>query len=201
MNVHQLSSTHRDDPFMVRLQRFMDIGSAAFTDLRKALGAEIAIKKKRDLVTDGYACSKLSFIRDGFAVRYKLLNSGKRQIVSILLPGDVIGLPGSFLDRATFSVIALTNMRLHACSLDSYVALCYRRPEFGLVLSWLAVQEATTYAERIIDIGRRTSQERLARFLLEIHSRLAAIGRATKAAFELPYSQEVISDALGLSVP
>src|SRR6185437_14394419 len=68
-------------------------------------------------------------------------------------------------------------------------------------LSWLAVQEATTYAEHIIDIGRRTPIERLARFLLEIHSRLAMVGRADAAGFDLPFSQEVMSDALGLSVP
>src|SRR5262249_39157037 len=35
----------------------------------------------------------------------------------------------------------------------------------------------------------------------ELHARLAAIGRAEPAAFELPFSQEVLGDALGLSVP
>ena len=79
--------------------------------------------------------------------------------------------------------------------------LCYRRPKFALALSWLAVQEAITYAEHIIDIGRRTPIERLAHFLLEIHSRLAMVGRADANGFDLPFSQEVMSDALGLSVP
>jgi CRP-like cAMP-binding protein len=92
-------------------------------------------------------------------------------------------------------------MQLQVCSLDAFVSLCHRRPKFGLALSWLAVQEATSYAERIIDIGRRTSIERLARFLLEIHYRLAMVGRADESGFDLPFSQEVMSDALGLSVP
>jgi CRP-like cAMP-binding protein len=113
----------------------------------------------------------------------------------------VVGLPGSFLDRASYSVIALTEMRIHVCSIDAYVQLCYRRPQFGLALSWLAVHEAAHYAERVVDTGRRTPPERLAHFLLELHSRLAAIGRAETASFDLPFSQEVLGDALGLSVP
>jgi CRP-like cAMP-binding protein len=98
-------------------------------------------------------------------------------------------------------VIALTDMTLQVCALDDFIGLCYRRPKFGVALSWLAVQEATTCAEHVISIGRRTSIERLAHFLLEVHARLTMVGRAAASGFDLPFSQEVMSDALGLSVP
>jgi len=159
------------------------------------------VKKRRDLVLDGYEFCKLCFVREGFAARYKLLRNGKRQIINFVLPGDVVGLPGSFLDRAASSVLAVTDMTLQICSLESFVRLCYRRPQFGLVLSWLAVQEAANCAERIIDVGRRTPIERLAHLLLELHTRLAAVGSAEEFAFNLPFTQEMMSDALGLSVP
>ncbi|HEX5998047.1 MAG TPA: Crp/Fnr family transcriptional regulator, partial [Hyphomicrobiaceae bacterium] len=144
---------------------------------------------------------KLCFVQSGFASRYKLLRNGKRQIVNLILPGDVIGLPGSFLEKACYSVIALTDMKIQVCSLDEYVHLCYRRPHFALALSWLAVQESITCAERTISAGRRTATERLAHFLLEIYSRFAAVGLASGHSFDLPFSQEVMSDVLGLSVP
>ena len=35
----------------------------------------------------------------------------------------------------------------------------------------------------------------------EIHARLQAVGLAEKTSFNLPFSQEVMSDVLGLSVP
>ena len=129
---------------------------------------------------DGYEFSKLCFVKEGFAARYKLLRNGKRQIVNFVLPGDIVGLPGSFLDRAANSVIAVSDMTLQICSLEAYVALCYRRPKFGLLLSWLAVQEAANYAEHIIDVGRRTPIERLAHLLLEMHSRLSMVGCAAE---------------------
>ncbi len=193
--------TWRDDPFIRRLRNFIDLTLPDLQSLRAVIETELTVKKRRDLVLDGYEFNKLCFIKGGFAARYKLLRNGKRQIVNFLLPGDVAGLPGSFLDRAACSVIAVTDMELQVCSLDAFVGLCYRRPKFGLALSWLAVQEATVYAEHIINIGRRTPMERLAHFLLEIQHRLAMVGSSEEFAFDLPFTQELMSDALGLSVP
>lgn len=190
-----------DEPLIARLGRYISLSTTDLTRLRSLIDLEIMVKKRRDLVVDGYEFRKLCFVKEGFAARYKLLHNGRRQILSLLLPGDLVGLPGSFAKRATFSVVALTDMKLQVCSLDAYVDLCYRHPKFGLILSWLAAEEVSNYAERIIDIGRRTSIERLARFLLEIHSRLLIVGRATETGFNLPFSQEVMGDALGLSVP
>jgi len=190
-----------DHPFVLRLKSYLSLGKSDLAALHRLVECELTIEKRRDLVVDGYEYRKLCFVADGFGARYKLLRNGKRQILNVILPGDVIGLPGSFVDRANYSVIALTEMRIHACCIDDYVQLSYRRPQFGLALSWLAVHEAALYAERVVDTGRRTPPERLAHFLLELHARLAAVGRAEPAAFDLPFSQEVLGDALGLSVP
>ena len=186
---------------MARLKRLVDMTPADVEALRALIECEAVVEKRRDLVIDGYHCSKLSFVKEGVAARYRVLRNGKRQIINVLVPGDIVGLPGSFLDQATFSVIALTDMKVEVCSLDAFVASCYQRPKFALALSWLAVHEATTYAERVIDIGRRTAVERLAHFLLDIHARLLLAGRASECSFDLSVSQEVMGDALGLSVP
>lgn len=200
-SVRKILAGRWESPFTVRLKRFVDLTPDDVETLRALIEFETPIEKRRDLVVDGYPYNKLCFVKDGIAARYKVLRNGKRQIVSLLVPGDIVGLPGSFLDRASFSVIALTDMKLEVCSHDAFIAACYRRPKFALALSWLAVSDATLYAERIVDIGRRTPIERLAHFLLELHMRLSMVGRAAESAFDLPISQEVMSDTLGLSVP
>jgi CRP-like cAMP-binding protein len=188
-------------PFVARLSQLVDLKAAGLKGLDDIIDGELVIRKRRDLIADGYEYRKLCFVKDGYAVRYKLLRNGKRQILNVILPGDVVGLPGSFYERAVYSVTAITDLRMNVCSLDAYVQLCYRHPQYGLALSWIAVQEATTYAEHVIDVGRRTPVERLSHFLLELHDRLQAVGRAEKTRFRLPFSQEVIADVLGLSVP
>jgi CRP-like cAMP-binding protein len=135
------------------------------------------------------------------ASRYKLLHNGKRQIIDIMLPGDIIGLPVSFYDRANISVVALTDMSIQVCSFEAFMQACHQRPLLTMALLWLAVEETAIYAERIIDTGRRTPVERMVRFFLELQSRLKAVGLATSKTFELPISQGVIGDVLGLSGP
>src|SRR5215510_1129207 len=155
-------------PFVARLKRYIGLGRADLDSLWRLIETELTLEKRRDLVIDGYEYRKLCFVADGYGARYKLLRNGKRQILNVILPGDLIGVPVSFLERATYSVVAVTDMKMHVCSTDSYVQLCYRRPQFGLALGWLASHEAAFYAEHIIDTGRRTPPERLAHFLLEL---------------------------------
>jgi CRP-like cAMP-binding protein len=188
-------------PFVARLSRLMEFSAAAARSLEHIIESEQLVKKRKDLVVVGDVYRNLCFVRDGFAIRYKLLRSGKRQILNVILPGDVIGFPVSFFDRSMYSVVAVSDLTYNICPLDSYAQLCYQQPQFALALSWLAAHEAANYAEHIVDLGRRTPLERVAHFLLEIHARLLAVGRAQEASFDLPFSQEIMADVLGLSVP
>jgi CRP-like cAMP-binding protein len=191
----------RRHPFVTRLERCIVLSDDDLGSLLCLIEADVVVEKRRDVVVDGYEYRKLCFVENGFAARYKLLRNGKRQIVNLVLPGDVVGLPSSFLERAHYSVTAVTDLKLQVSSISAYVDLCYERPQFALALSWLAMQEAINCAEHAVSTGRRTPVERLAHFLLEIYWRLALVGLASKSRFDLPFSQEVMSDALGLSVP
>jgi CRP-like cAMP-binding protein len=189
----------RRHPFVTRLERCIVLSDDDLGSLLRLIEAEVVVEKRRDVVVDGYEYRKLCFVGNGSsAARYKLLRNGKRQIVNLVLPGDVVGLPSSFLERAHYSVIAIADLKLQVSSINAYVDLCYERPQFALALSWLAMQEAGSCAEHAISTGRRTPVERLAHFLLEIYWRLALVGLASKSRFDLPFSQEVMSDALGL---
>src|SRR5262249_30730872 len=190
----------RQHPFVIRLQRYIELSDADLESLWRLVELERSVSKRRDMVVDGYEYRKLCFVERGFAARYKLLRNGKRQIVNLVLPGDVVWLPGSFLQKARYSVLALTDLRLQVCSMSGYLELCYERPQFGLMLSWLAIHEAITCAEHTINAGRRTPPERLAYFLLEVYSRLQVVGLAADWSYDMPFWQEGISDALALSV-
>jgi CRP-like cAMP-binding protein len=194
-------SSLQHHPFAARLAQFMPMSAGDLDSLGEILESDRIVKKRTDLVVDGSEYRNFCFVKAGYAMCYKLLRNGKRQILNVILPGDIIGLPVSFFDRSLYSVIALSDLTFNACPLDAYVQLCFRLPQFGLALSWLAVQEVATYAEHIVDLGRRTPVERLAHFLLELHDRLRTVGRAEAKSFDLPFSQEIMADVLGLSVP
>jgi hypothetical protein len=118
-------------PFVVRLGRYIPLSEDDLDNLWRLVEAELTISRRRDLVVDGYEYRKLCFVEAGFAARYKLLRNGKRQIINLVLEEQV-------------------------CSVQDYVQFCYRRPQLGLALSWLAIHEAIVCAEHLIDTGRRT---------------------------------------------
>jgi CRP-like cAMP-binding protein len=76
-----------------------------------------------------------------------------------------------------------------------------RHPRLAAAIFWSFACEAAMYAEHLIDVGRRSALERIAHFLLELFTRLKIIGLADERSFRMPLTQELIADALGLSVP
>jgi CRP-like cAMP-binding protein len=95
-------------PFVARLTRLTKLSTADLASLEKIIDSDRVVKKRKDLVVDGYEYRNLCFVKDGYAMRYKLMRSGKRQVLNVILPGDVIGFPVSFFDRSIYSVVALS---------------------------------------------------------------------------------------------
>jgi CRP-like cAMP-binding protein len=194
-------NTPEDSPFVLKLSRSIPLDSGDFAALAQALDHKIAVKKGKDILVEGYEYKSLHIVESGFAIRYKLLHNGRRQIVNIVLPGDIIGFPACFFERAVFSVTAVTKMSLHDVPLEAFADLCRQRASIATAMIWYAAREAALYAEHITNAGRRAPIERIAHFILETHVRLQAVGYASENFFEMPLSQESIGDAVGLSAP
>jgi len=52
---------------------------------------------------------------------------------------------------------------------------------------------------QVVRLGRQSAYERLIHLLLEFHDRLKARDAVEDGSFVMPFTQEVLSDALGLS--
>src|SRR6185369_15726588 len=96
------------NPFVTRLSRLVKLSAADLHSLDQIVKGEHLVKKRNDLIVDGDEYRNLCFVKDGYAIRYKLLSNGKRQILNVILPGDVIGFPVSFFDRSMYSVVTVS---------------------------------------------------------------------------------------------
>jgi CRP-like cAMP-binding protein len=85
-------------------------------------------------------------------------------------------------------------------ALEKLVGLFETHPRLAAKIFWSFSCDAAIHAEHLIVVGRRSAHERIAHFLLELLTRLQAVGLADENSFELPLSQEIIGDALGLSL-
>ena len=150
--------------------------------------------------------ARQSFILSGWACRQRLLPDGRRQIFSLLLPGDAIGFCVDVSPLATASVVALTKLvlattDLHALGAGAQTSQSAREsPDFADHMRLSACFDEGLLLDHVIRLGRQTAFERTAHFLLEVHWRLALIGKADEFRFIMPLTQEVLADVLGLSI-
>jgi CRP-like cAMP-binding protein len=121
--------------------------------------------------------------------------------LNILLPGDFVGFPGCFFESALYAITALTDMVICPVPFAALIGLFEARPRLAATIFWSFACEAAIYGERLIGIGRRSALERTAHFLLELLIRLQIVGLAAERSYRMPFTQELIADALGLSVP
>jgi CRP-like cAMP-binding protein len=156
---------------------------------------------QREIVSEGRPCSAVFLISEGVAIRYRILRDGQRQIIDVLLPGNFAGVTSCRFDTALFSIRTLTHSIIYPIPLPRLAALFEKQPELAVHLLWSFANDAAVIAEHLIAVGRRTALERVAHFLLELLMRLQRLGLADGDTFQLPLTQEIIGDALGLSIP
>lgn len=178
--------------YLRRLRRFGALSQADIAAIEAALGPveSHAAGDNLDLAAGPM------FLISGWAGLSHALGDGRRQILALLLPGDTLGF--DLLTRCPRAVYAtaLTPLRLR-----------FAHPDLGAAAGRLARHFAAAAAAqqgRLIDhmvrLGRQTAYERMAHLLLEVFGRLAEIGETRGDSFQLPVKQEVLADALGLSL-
>jgi CRP/FNR family transcriptional regulator, nitrogen fixation regulation protein len=130
---------------------------------------------------------------EGAVRSYKLLSDGRRQIGAFHLVGDIFGLENGAAHRFTAEAIVDTTVRLakrvsleHVAEVDALVA------RELLSMTTTNLQHAENH---MLLLGRKTSLERVAAFLLEMDHRLTAAG-----VMALPMSRRDIADYLGLTL-
>ena len=165
------------------------------------LGWDIRQFRRRQTVfAEGTRSQSVFFVVEGFLIRYRILRDGQRQIVDLAIPGDFTGVPSCFYHDALFTVKALTNATVAVVPLERIVGLFKTQPPLAAKIFWAFSCEMAVVAEHLVAVGRRSAEERIAHFLLELLTRLQKVGLAEERGFDLPLSQDVISDALGLSL-
>jgi CRP-like cAMP-binding protein len=141
----------------------------------------------------------ISIVESGFACRMTILPTGVRQIQAILLQGDVADVEASLLRRRNDNLQALSACSVWLVPKSRLAAL--PRVEGGLSEAFL--REATINAEIarewIVNLGRRTADQRIAHLVCELCTRMDLVGVGADGAYPFVFTQQDISDAQGLT--
>jgi CRP-like cAMP-binding protein len=188
-------------PLTHKLAQVASLLADEVTVLRGLQSTTRFVGRNREIISEGHKYDGLLVLIEGVSIRYRVLHDGRRQILNITLPGDFIGFPGCFFENALYSITALTDCTVSSVPFAQLLDFFETHPRLAATIFWSFSCEAAMYAEHLIDVGRRSSLERIAHFLLELLVRLQVIGLADERSYQMPLTQELVGDALGLSVP
>ncbi|MBR0657293.1 Crp/Fnr family transcriptional regulator [Roseomonas arctica] len=152
------------------------------------------------ILHEGGRAAHLFTVLRGWAFRYKTLPDGRRQILNILLPGDLVGLQAEIATPVPHSVEALTEVELCAFGEDALWTLYRDHPELALDVTWLSANEERIVDEALVSTGRRTALERVAALLVYLYKRASVAGLVQSGTAPLPLTQSHLADTLGLSL-
>jgi CRP-like cAMP-binding protein len=153
-----------------------------------------------EMVREGDRPAVSTLILDGWAGRAKYLPGGRRSIIALHHSGDFVDLHSFLLKPIDHSVVALTACRVAQTPHERLHEVTERFPHLTRLL-WLdTLVDAAVHREWIATVARRNAASRLAHLFCELFLRLQAVERTDGLRFELPLSQEILSDILGLSL-
>ena len=135
----------------------------------------------------------------GWAMSSVILPNGRQQVLSFLLPGEIVSTALVFGPMAGRLVQSVTKVTYRAFNRADIKATLSRHPELLEKFSKVWIDEKAEADQLALDLGRRTADERIARLILRLMKRLAKRGMVQGQTMEFPLRQHQIADATGLT--
>jgi CRP/FNR family transcriptional regulator, nitrogen fixation regulation protein len=152
--------------------------------------------RAQEICSQGRPADHWYYLVSGAARRCVIRLDGRRQIVDLLLPGDLFG----------FSVLDEYDSTIEAIAEGTVVAAYPRRrvemladsnPQLAREIRQVAFAALSRLQAQLLILGRVTALEKVGSFILEMVSRLSA---ANSNSVALPMSRYDIADYLAVSV-
>ena len=156
-------------------------------------------RENQIVLRDGDRPNECCLIVDGFCVRSKTIADGRRQILSIHIPGDFPDLQNLHLATMDHDLVTLSNCTLAFIGHTALKTLIRNRRSVGDIFWRDTLVDAAIFREWIVNVGQRAAHNRLAHLIVELRERLRLIGHVTGNAFAMPLTQEQLGEAMGVT--
>lgn len=183
-----------------KLDAFVDHSAEEAKFMQRFKVGELSVEPGTTLLTEGANAAQLYTVLSGQGLRTKRVGSDRRQVVSFVFPGDFLGLQAGVIGTMGHTVEATTAMTLCVFDRAELWSLFKNHPTRAFDMTWLAAAEEMFLGEALTAIGQRSALESVAWAMLRLFRRGQALGLTTGNQMPLPYRQQDLADALGLSL-
>ena len=182
-----------------RFRAFADLTDKE-VELLAGLGdAEVVRRRGETFQREGDSVAGFYLHVSGWIASSIILRSGNRLIQKVHLPGDMLGTPTMVLPRAADTLTAITESVTAFVPYERFGRLFEQAPRLAALFILAVQMERLALMDMLAATGNASAREQLARLLVDLHGRLSLLGAVEDDAFDLPLTQEVIGDLLGLT--
>jgi CRP-like cAMP-binding protein len=153
-----------------------------------------------DVIREKDRPTQCCLVLEGWVCRYKILETGTRQIFSFHIAGDIPDLQSLHLRTMDHNLGTLAPSMVAFVQHEAVKALTRDFPRIGNLLWRDTLIDAAIFREWMVGMGRRDAPAGIAHLFCELNRRLRAVGLTRGDAFDFPITQAVLGDALGLSM-
>lgn len=157
------------------------------------------VRARRDIIREGEQPAYVNLVLDGWAVRHKMLEDGRRQIMAFLIPGDLCDLNIFILKEMDHSISALTDVTIAQLPEEMFEGLDAKYPRIAEALEWDLLVQLAIQREWTINLGQRSAIERIAHLICELFARLKMVGLCVEGTCHIPITQTDLSEATGIT--
>lgn len=161
---------------------------------------ELTVEPQTTLLTEGSNAPQLYTVLTGQGLRTKTVADERRQVVNFVFPGDFLGLQAGIVGEMGHSVETTTQMTLCVFDRSEIWSLFKNHPDRAYDMTWLAASEEMFLGEALAAIGQRSALEAVSWALLRLSQKGKTLGLHDAGRMPLPFRQQDLADALGLSL-
>lgn len=151
------------------------------------------------MIREGDKPGPFFVVLEGWGCRDKILPNGTRQIMAFLLPGDTCDIHIGLLDQMDHSIQAITPALVTTIGRTEMDAVMDQHRAIARAMYVSQLVDESIMRAWIVSMGRRSSLERVAHLICELYLRARTIGLGDDVQFELPLSQIMLADTLGMT--
>lgn len=182
-----------------RLHSFTNPTSVELSAFEGIAEKTLTFGRKQVIRAQGEPVNEVYFLAEGWVACSMNVGQGRRQIVTVNLAGDLLGVPSVCLEKAAVTFETLTPAVVQVISLDAFAGLFMKLPRLSLSMFLVSQQERVLLMERLASVGQTKAVQRIAAFLLHIYERLHQISPIDDHSFELPLTQAELAEIVGLT--
>ena len=113
------------------LPAFRPFSTAELAYVTRLKSGELTVEARATVLEQGLNSAHVFTVLSGWALREKTLEDGRRQVLSFVMPGDLIGLQATLFDEMEHSVVALGPLTLCVFQRADILRLFEDQPSLG----------------------------------------------------------------------